>query len=304
MSMKFIDCPAFLAELYEAELSDIVPDLDLRIGSPDRRETVRLLADCACVIIDHTELDAEILSSTDSLKSIVFLGTGASSYIDLAAAEANDIRVRTIKGYGDRSVAEHAAALMFAAARQVALMDRGIRGDDWVTRDGVELAGKTLGVIGTGGIGGEMVKIGAGLGMNVIAWNRSGVPADLPARQVELDDLMAAADVVSIHLALTDETTGLIDRRRLGLMAPHSFLINTARGGVIDEPALVEALAEQRIAHAGLDVFAEEPIGADHPLAALDNVTLTAHAGFMTREASLNLLRMGLELMVEERALL
>jgi D-3-phosphoglycerate dehydrogenase len=138
--------------------------------------------------------------------------------------------------------------------------------------------------------------------MRVLAWNRSGVPQDLPAQAAELDELLARSDVVSLHLALNDGTRGFIDRRRLGLLKPGAILINTARGAIVDEAALVEALRTGRIGHAGLDVFAAEPLAADHPLAKLPNVTLTAHAAFATREASLRLLRMALEILAEERA--
>jgi D-3-phosphoglycerate dehydrogenase len=138
--------------------------------------------------------------------------------------------------------------------------------------------------------------------MRVIAWNRSGVPGDLPCRAVELDALLAEADVVSLHLSLNEGSRGLIDRRRIGMMRPGAILINTARGAILDEPALVDALREGRISHAGLDVFADEPLPENHPLTRLDNVTLTAHAAFMTKEASVRLLRMALELLAEERA--
>jgi D-3-phosphoglycerate dehydrogenase / 2-oxoglutarate reductase len=199
-------------------------------------------------------------------------------------------------------VAEHAVALMFAASRQLARMDRAMRAGAFEALDGIELAGKTLGVVGTGGIGKAMIRLGAGLGMNVIAANRSGVPDDLPCREVALDALLAEADVVSLHLVLNEGTRGMIDRRRIGLMGPGTILINTARGAILDEPALVEALCEKRIGHAGLDVFADEPLPQGHPLIALDNVTLTPHAAFMTREASQRLLRMALEILAEERA--
>ena len=126
------------------------------------------------------------------------------------------------------------------------------------------------------------------------------MPGDLPLETCELDDLMARSDVVSLHLSLTDETTGMIDSRLIGLMRPHAILINTSRGGVIDESALIAAIQKSKIAHAGLDVFAEEPIPAGHPLLACENVTLTAHSGFMTREASARLLRMALEIMRDE----
>jgi D-3-phosphoglycerate dehydrogenase len=302
MKARFFDCPPFLHEMYHGELATIVPDLEINVGDPSRDEAIALLADATFAMNDHTKMDETFLAACPSLRSIVFLGTGAASYIDLAAAERLGIRVRAYGGYGDQSVAEHAVALMFAAARQVATMDRAIRRGHWETLRGVELAGKVLGVVGTGGIGKAMVRLGAGLGMRVIAWNRSGVPGDLPCRAVELDALLAEADVVSLHLSLNEGSRGMIDRRRIGLIRPGAILINTARGAILDEPALVDALREGRIGHAALDVFADEPLQKDHPLAALDNVTLTSHAAFMTKEASERLLRMALELLAEERA--
>ncbi len=302
MKARFIDCPPFLHELYRGELAEIVPDLEINVGSPSAAEVTALLADAAFAMNDHTVMDEAVLAACPGLEAIVFLGTGAASYIDLAAAERLGIRVRAYGGYGDQSVAEHAIALMFAAGRKIAAMDRAIRTGNWETLNGIEFAGKTLGVIGTGGIGKVMIRLGAGLGMRVIAWNRSGVPEDLPCAAKELDELLASADVVSLHLILNDQTRGFLDRRRLGLMKPGVIFINTARGAIVDEAALIEALRAGRIGHAGLDVFAAEPIGADHPLARLDNVTLTAHAAFATREASERLLRLALELLAEERA--
>jgi D-3-phosphoglycerate dehydrogenase len=302
MKAIFFDCPPFLHELYQGELAGIVPDLEINVGNPSRDEAIALLADAAFAMNDHTQMDEAFLAACPSLKSIVFLGTGAASFIDLAAAERRGIRVRAYGGYGDQSVAEHAVALMFAAARQVATMDRAIRRGHWETLNGMELAGKVLGVVGTGGIGKAMVRLGAGLGMRVIAWNRSGVPDGLPCRAVELDALLAEAHVVSLHVALNEGSRGLIDRRRVGLLRPGAILINTARGAILDEPALTLALQEGRIGHAGLDVFADEPLPENHPLTRQGNVTLTAHAAFMTEEASARLLRMALELLAEERA--
>jgi D-3-phosphoglycerate dehydrogenase / 2-oxoglutarate reductase len=138
--------------------------------------------------------------------------------------------------------------------------------------------------------------------MRVIAWNRSGVPDDLPCAAVELDDLLAEAHVVSVHVALNEASRGLIDRRRIGLLRGDAILVNTGRGAILDEAALVEALQAGRIGHAALDVFAEEPLPQGHPLTRLDNVTLTSHAAFMTEEASVRLLRMALEILAEERA--
>jgi D-3-phosphoglycerate dehydrogenase len=141
-----------------------------------------------------------------------------------------------------------------------------------------------------------MIRLGAGLGMRVIAWNRSGVPEGLPCAAVELDELLGTADVVSLHLVLNEATRGFLDARRIGLIKPGAIFINTARGAIVDEKALVEAL------DAGLDVFSEEPLPKGHPLTRLANVTLSAHAAFATREASERLLRMALDLLAEERA--
>ncbi len=301
MRAIFIDCPTFLATLYDKRMQAIIPDLEVNLEDPPDGNAVALIGNAVGVINDHTYMPDKLLAACPALKVIVFMGTGASSYIDVAAAEKRGITVRTIKGYGDRSVAEHAIALMFAVSRQIARMDADIRGGAWRTLDGFELAGKTLGVVGTGGVGRETARLGAALGMRVIAWNRSGVPKDLPCTGVRtLDDLMGAADVVSLHLALTDETQGMIDAKRIGLMKPNAVLINTARGALVDEDALAEALQAERIRGAGLDVFAGEPLSASDPLAALPNTTLTSHAAFMTTEASARLLRLALEYMREE----
>jgi D-3-phosphoglycerate dehydrogenase len=301
MRARFIDCPPFLHDLYRGEMAEIVPDLEINLGSPSRDEVIALLADTPFAMNDHTLFDEALLAACPALKVMVFLGTGAASYIDLAAAERLGIRVRAYGGYGDQSVAEHALALMLAAARQLTAMDRGIRGGRWETLNGIELAGRTLGVIGTGGIGKAMIRLGAGIGMRVVAWNRSGVPADLPCEAVALEALLAGADVVSLHLVLNDQTRGFLDAGRIGLMKPGAIFVNTARGAIVDEPALVAALEAGRIGHAALDVFTEEPLPAGHPLTRLDNVTLSAHAAFATREASERLLRMALEILAEER---
>jgi D-3-phosphoglycerate dehydrogenase len=225
----------------------------------------------------------------------VFLGTGASSYMDVPALNGLGVQVHTIKGYGDTAVAEHTIALMFACCRGVAWMDRAVRAGTWEPLEGMQLTGKTIGVIGLGGIGLEVVRIARGIGMHVIAWNRSPRP-DAGVPLVELGALLANADVVSLHLALNDETRGIIDARRLARMKPGAILINTARGALVDEPALVEALASGRIRHAGLDVFHSEPLRPDHPLARMDNVTLTAHAAFRTLEASMTLMRRAIDI--------
>lgn len=300
MRPLFIDCPPFLKELYDEGLAHLVPDLEIVVGDPVGDELVKLCAGRSHILNDHSRFTAEILERCPDLRCIVFLGTGAGSFIDLDAARRLGITVRSYKGYGDRSVAEHAFALMLAAAHRVAEMDREVRAGLFQPKNSVELLGKTVGVIGTGGIGREMIRLCAGIGMKVLAWNRSGVPAELPCDAVPLDELLRRSDVVSLHLGLNEETRGLLSREKLALLKPGAIFVNTARGAIVDETALVEALREGRIAHAALDVFVEEPLPADSSLRTLPNTTLTPHAGFMTREASVNLLRMALEILREE----
>jgi D-3-phosphoglycerate dehydrogenase len=289
-----------LKELYDEGLAHLVPDLEIVVGDPVGDELVKLCAGRSHILNDHSRFTAEILERCPDLRCIVFLGTGAGSFIDLDAARRLGITVRSYKGYGDRSVAEHAFALMLAAAHRVAEMDREVRAGLFQPKNSVELLSKTVGVIGTGGIGREMIRLCAGIGMKVLAWNRSGVPAELPCEAVPLDELLRRSDVVSLHLGLNEETRGLLSRDKLALLKPGAIFVNTARGAIVDEAALVEALREGRIAHAALDVFVEEPLPADSPLRTLPNTTLTPHAGFMTREASVNLLRMALEILREE----
>jgi len=159
----------------------------------------------------------------------------------------------------------------------------------------MQLKGKTLGLIGLGGIGREVARIARGVGMEVIAWNRTP-RADAGVSLVDLDDLLARADIISLHLALTDETRGILGARQLVRMKPGVILINAARGALVDEAALLNALERGQIRHAGLDVFHSEPLKPDHPLAQLENVTLTSHAAFRTLEASMTLMRRAIDI--------
>ena len=194
-----------------------------------------------------------------------------------------------IKGYGDTAVAECAIALMWEAARGIARMDREMRAGNWLREDAMQLTGKTLGLIGFGGIAAEVARIALGSGMRVIAWNRS--PKAYPGVEfVDLDTLLAQSHVISLHLLLNDDTRGFITRERIAAMKPGVILVNTARGAIVDEQAMIDALKSGQIRHAGLDVFNIEPLPADHPLTNLPNVTLSAHSAFRTPEASENLM--------------
>src|SRR5436305_6499562 len=242
------------------------------------------------VIVDHTALPTDIAKKCTGLKHVVFLGTGARSYMNPEELAELGITVHLSKGYGDTVVAECAIALMWAAARGLAQMDREMRAGNWLRDDGMQLAGKTLGLIGFGGIAAEVARIALGSGMRVIAWNRS--PKKSPGVEfVELDELLTESDVVSLHLLLNDETRGFVSRPCIEAMKPGVILVNTARGALVDEGAMIEALKSGHIRHAGLDVYNVEPLPVDHPLTSLPNVTLSAHSAFRTPEASENLMR-------------
>jgi D-3-phosphoglycerate dehydrogenase len=178
---------------------------------------------------------------------------------------------------------------MWASARVLAQMDREMRAGQWLREAGMQLTGKTLGRIGFGGIAAEVARIALGSGMRVIAWNRT--PKRLVGVEfVDIDTLLAQSHVVSLHLLLNDETRGFLSGQRIAAMRPGVILVNTARGAIVDEAAMIEALKSGHIRHAGLDVFNIEPLPKDHPLTKLPNVTLSAHSAFRTPEASENLM--------------
>jgi D-3-phosphoglycerate dehydrogenase len=295
MKSLFIDCNQQLEPIFARVHRADDPAIDVNTKPFERSDLPRLLDGYTICIDDHSYMPTDLVAQCPSLRHIVFLGTGAASYMNIAELEGLGISVHTIKGYGDTAVAEHTIALMWACARDLARMDRMIRAGTWQPREGVQLTGKTLGIIGLGGIGREVARIASGMGMEVIAWNRTPRP-DSPVPLVDLDTLLARSDVVSLHLVLNEETRGFLDAARIARMKKGTILINTARGALIDEAALVEALKSGAIRHAGLDVFHNEPLRPDHPLARLDNVTLSAHAAFRTPEASMTLLRRAIDI--------
>jgi len=286
----FVDANEALAVIFERLTNPGDPKMRIHRDpdvTPDRLPGVLDGAEIA--IVDHTALPTDVARKCTGLKHVVFLGTGARSYMNPEELSEIGIAVHLIRGYGDTAVAESAIALMWAAARGIAQMDREMRAGNWLREDGMQLTGKTLGLIGFGGIAAEVARIALGSGMRVIAWNRS--PKTYPDVQfVDLNTLLVACHVVSLHLLLNDETRGFLSRERIASMRPGVILVNTARGALVDETAMIDALESGHIRHAGLDVFSIEPLPAHHPLTKLPNVTLSAHSAFRTPEASDNLI--------------
>jgi D-3-phosphoglycerate dehydrogenase len=296
MKSIFLDCNDQLAPVWARVIRPDDPKIDVNMTPFAREELPLVLAGYDIALDDHSYMPTELVARCKQLKHIVFLGTGAASYMNVAELKDHGVTVHTIKGYGDTAVAEHSIALLFACARDIARMDREVRGGIWTPQEGVQLLGKTLGVIGLGGIGREVARIAKGMGMEVIAYNRTrrpGVPL------VDIDTLLARSDVVSLNLTLGDETRGFLSAERIARMKPGAILVNTARGALVDEAALMAALKSGHIRHAGLDVFHAEPLKADHPLTAMPNVTLTSHAAFRTLEASMTLLRVAIDIVIK-----
>jgi D-3-phosphoglycerate dehydrogenase len=286
----FVDANESLAVILERLTKPGDPEMRIH-RDPDiaPEELPNVLDGAGIAIVDHTALPTAIARNCAGLKHVVFLGTGARSYMNPEELAELGIEVHLIKGYGDTAVAESTIALMWAAARGIAQMDREMRAGNWLREDGMQLRGKTLGLIGFGGIAAEVARIASGSGLRVIAWNRT--PRHHASVEfTALDALLAQSHVVSLHLLLNDETRGFVSRQRIAAMRPGVILVNTARGALVDEAAMIEALRSGHIRHAGLDVFNTEPLPSDHPLTQLPNVTLSAHSAFRTPEASENLI--------------
>ena len=241
----FIDCNDQLAPVLAAVAEPGDPPIEVNRAPFVAEDLPRLLAGCATCIVDHSYMPTEIVARCAALRDIVFLGTGPQSYMDVEALRRGGVAVHAIKGYGDTAVAEHTIALMFAAARDLARMDREIRAGAWRPREGVQLAGKRLGLIGLGGVGAEVARIARAIGMDVLAWNRTPRPG---ADASSIEQVLRQSDVVSLHLALNEETRGLLDAARLAAMKRGALLVNTARGALIDETALIDALDHGPIA--------------------------------------------------------
>ncbi|MEZ4554232.1 MAG: D-2-hydroxyacid dehydrogenase family protein [Dehalococcoidia bacterium] len=234
---------------------------------------------------ERTAFPRPVLERLPKLRLLVTAGM-RNAAIDVAAA--NELGI-TVSGTGGRgyATAELTWGLILALARRIPQEDAAVRQGRWQTTVGLELRRKVLGLVGLGNLGTQVAKVGLAFGMEVIAWSPNLTEeraAERGVSRVERDELFARSDIVSVHLVLGDRTRGLIGERELGLMKPSASFVNTSRGPIVDEVALVEALRERRIAGAALDVFDIEPLPAGHPLRSLDNVLLTPHIGYVTTD--------------------
>jgi phosphoglycerate dehydrogenase-like enzyme len=238
--------------------------------------------DVICVMRERTPLPREIIERLPRLKLIASTGPGNAS-IDMAAASERGISV-TATGYRSTPTIELTWALILASMRHIVSESNGVRAGGWQTTIGQELEGKVLGVVGLGRVGGQVARIGLAFGMKIIAWSQNMTPeiaATAGATMVPKSELFRQADIVTIHLVLSKRTRGLIGAAEFGVMKPAARLINTSRGPIVDEAALIAALQSRTIGGAALDVFDQEPLPAGHPFRSLDNVLATPHIGYV-----------------------
>lgn len=238
------------------------------------------------LIRERTRFPAPLLERLPALELLALTGRN-SGHVDVAAATARGVLVAETEGSGGAAI-ELTIGLIIGAMRRIPQEDRALREGRWQTGLGVELAGKTLGILGLGRIGSRIAAFGRFLGMRVVAWGPTLTEeraAGSGVTRVPLETLFRESDVVSLHLRLSEQTRGLITGQHLSLMKPTAYLINTARGPLVDEAALITALRERRIAGAALDVYDIEPLFLNHPLLSLENIVLTPHIGYVTHEA-------------------
>ena len=240
--------------------------------------------DVVCVMRERTSLPRDVIERLPNLKLIASTGTGNAS-IDVAAAGDRGIPV-VYTGYRSDPTIEFTWALILASVRNIVTESNSVRSGGWQQTVGTDLRDKTLGVLGLGRIGSQVARIGSAFGMNAIAWSENMTPATAKAAGADLvskDQLFERADILTIHLVLSSRTRGLVGAAELQRMKPTARLINTSRGPIVDEQALIGVLKNKQIAGAAIDVFDVEPLPPDHPFRRLDNLLATPHIGYVSR---------------------
>jgi len=274
-----------------ADWSKVADDVDITVFSTPLvgdDAVIHALKDFAivCAMRERTRFSRRVIEALPNLKLLITTGMRNAS-IDVAAANARGVTVCGTGTFGYPTVGI-AIGLMLELTRRIGFENSRLKaGEPWQVTLGSDVEGKTLGIVGLGRLGARVARVAQALGMRTIAWSQNLTPEkarETGAEAVSKQDLFCEADVVSVHLVLSERSRGLIGAGELGLMKPTAYIINTARGPIIDEAALVAALTQRRIAGAGLDVFDVEPLPTDHPLRRLDNVVLTPHLGYVSAE--------------------
>lgn len=271
--------------------------LDVHLAGVKATSPEEVIAACGeadVVLVTAARITREVLDALPNLRGVVRYGVGLDN-IDLAAAAEKGVHVRNTRNFCTEEMADHALALLLACTRDIVPMARDVRCGTWGrtgTRPLRRLAGGVAGVIGLGAIGSAVARRLQALGMTVWAFDPYAPPQQAQeqgVRLVQLEEMLPAADVISIHCALTDETRHLLGAAQFALMKPSAVLVNTSRGGVLDEAALADVLRSGTIAAAGLDVLEKEPPDSDNPLLCMENVVITPHIAWYSEEAKADL---------------
>jgi phosphoglycerate dehydrogenase-like enzyme len=267
-----------------ADLADLDLDLDVRTTHLDADELRAALAPARVVVAmrERTTFDRKVLAQARQLRLLITTGM-ANASVDLAACEELGIQVRGTRGLTN-ATAELTWGLILALLRHIPIEDRTVRDGGWQHTIGTELVRKRLGVVGLGRLGAAVAKVGLAFGMDVVAWSQNLTAeraAEVGVTAVDKEQLFATSDVVTLHLRLSERSRGVVGRSELAAMKPTACMINTSRGPLVDEAALLDALRTGSIAGAGLDVFDIEPLPADHPLRTLPNTVITPHIGYV-----------------------
>jgi phosphoglycerate dehydrogenase-like enzyme len=270
----------------------------------DEAELIRRIREANVILSFRpafTKFTKSVLEGAPNLRMVCISGTGTED-VAVADATVRGVVVANVPGPSNRAVAEHCLALLFAVARSVASQDRAIRRGEWKAMQGIELGGKTLGIVGVSGISSELAPLARGLGMNVISWSRNNDAARAAAigsHAVPFDELLATADVISLHVRLNETTRHMIGADQFARMKRGAILINTARGSIVDEAALLRALGSGYLSGAGLDVFEAEPLPAGHPLLTNEQVVMTPVSAWSTVDASARMIDQSIENVVQ-----
>ena len=273
---------ALLAD-YEVVYAGKTPDEDSITALCEQHQPV-------AIIVRYGKIPARVMDASKALRVISKHGSGTDT-IDSKAAAARGIAVKAAVGANADAVAEHAWALILGCAKGVVALDTRMRAGFWdkATHKSVELRGKTLGVVGVGAIGRRVAELGVAFGMKVLAFDPFAKAAPEGATLVDLAEIFRQSHVVSLNCPLTDDNRHMVNRASLATMRDGAILVNTGRGGLIDEPALLEALASGKLRAAGLDAFATEPLVGEHAFRAVPNVILSPHIGGVSEDAYVNM---------------
>ncbi|RLF16253.1 MAG: hypothetical protein DRJ97_01475 [Thermoprotei archaeon] len=278
----------------EVFIEKVKPHVDLEVSLKlDEEGLVEKVKDVDVLVVrSRTKVTRRVLEAASKLKAVIRAGVGVDN-IDMAAAKEKGVAVVNTPRAPADSVAELTMAFALCLARKLTYLDRSMKEGRWLKGEmGVELKGKTMGLVGLGAIGSAVARLAKAFGMRVVAYDpyvSKERAEELGVELVSLEELLSQSDFVSVHVPLTPETKGLIGRREIGLMKDGAFIINTSRGGVVDEQALYEALKSGKLGGAALDVYEREPPPPDHPLLKLDNVICTPHIGGSTNDAQLRI---------------